>query len=124
MPEKAADGAATAPVSTLTRRLRTTLILDLVFGAALLLGGCVDLTGPRSSDAAPIAIAAGAFFVVVGLSLGGPLVAVRKLAADPTSTAAGAEDAFRAFGRTFLVQTYLVFLLAALAVALWIRANF
>jgi hypothetical protein len=111
-------------MSNLTRRIRTTLILYLVFGAGLLLGGCVGLTGPRGSGIAPIAVAAGAFFVVVGLSLGGLLVAVRKLAADPPSAAAGAEDAFRALGRTFLVQTCLVLVLAALAVALWIRANF
>jgi hypothetical protein len=124
MSGEAAGRTASGPASNLARRIRTTLILDLVFGFALLLGGCVGLTGPYGHDTATIAVAAGVFFVVVGLSLGGPLVTARKLAADPTSAAAGAEDAFRALGRTFLVQTCLVFLLAALAVALWVRANF
>jgi hypothetical protein len=54
--------------------------------------------------------------------VGGPRVAVRKLAEDPPSAAA--QVAFRALGRTFLVQMCLVLLLAALAVTLWVRANF
>ncbi len=118
------DLSATGDASArIARPLRVLLVLHLVFGAVLLFWGFGTLMG-RSSRAAEVGAVVGVLFVIAGLSLGGPLVSLAKLAKSPAGATPEGQAALASLAKRYALQIVLLCVLAAVVAGLWIVDNF
>lgn len=103
------------------RRLRVLVALCIVLGLFLVVWGSALSRLDHTTRTAGAIV--GASLGVVGLSLGGPLVAFRNLgrAAPATEEAKALCDSV---AKSVLVHTVIVGVLIALSIAAWIATNF